>query len=146
MSNKQTLQSHNTQLQGLIDKANALPDAGSGGSGGGASVETCTVTIQFTSSGDPANVTISGVQYIDGHISPLAIDDYDSNRTTGVTSPYVIENVVKNSTLSISCETYFMLGFVTVDGGEVNIHRPSRRLTVVTITDPIATVTIENAY
>ena len=43
MSYKETLQQHNTDLQGLIDKANALPDAG-GGSGGG-SVETCTVQI-----------------------------------------------------------------------------------------------------
>ena len=36
-----TLTSHNKQLQGLIDKANALPDAG----GGGGSLATCTVTI-----------------------------------------------------------------------------------------------------
>ena len=42
MSNKTRLQTNNTNLQALIDKANALPDAGSGG---GASVETCTVTI-----------------------------------------------------------------------------------------------------
>jgi hypothetical protein len=33
MSNKETLQSHNTQLRGLIDKANDLPDAGGGGEG-----------------------------------------------------------------------------------------------------------------
>lgn len=38
-----TLTSHNTLLQGLINKANALPDAGSGGGGG--SLATCTVTI-----------------------------------------------------------------------------------------------------
>ena len=42
MSNKTRLQTNNTNLQALIDKANALPEAGSGGS---ASVETCTVTI-----------------------------------------------------------------------------------------------------
>jgi hypothetical protein len=40
MSNKIRLQTNNTNLQALIDKANTLPDAG--GSGGG-SVETCTV-------------------------------------------------------------------------------------------------------
>ena len=38
-----TLTSHNTQLQGLIDKANALPDAG----GGGGSLATCTVRFYF---------------------------------------------------------------------------------------------------
>jgi hypothetical protein len=43
MSNKTTIQSHNTRLQNLIDTANSLPDAGSGGG----AVETCTVTIEF---------------------------------------------------------------------------------------------------
>ena len=41
MSNKLRLQTNNTNLQALIDKANALPDAG----GSGGSVETCTVTF-----------------------------------------------------------------------------------------------------
>lgn len=35
MSNKSRLQTNNTNLQALIDKANALPDAGSGGGSGG---------------------------------------------------------------------------------------------------------------
>lgn len=42
MSNKTRLQTNNTNLQALINKANALPDAGSGGG----SAETCTVTIE----------------------------------------------------------------------------------------------------
>ena len=46
MSNKSRLQTNNTNLQALIDKANALPDAG--GSGGG-SVETCTITVMLDS-------------------------------------------------------------------------------------------------
>lgn len=41
MSNKSRLQTNNTNLQELINKANALPDAG----GGGGSVESCTITI-----------------------------------------------------------------------------------------------------
>lgn len=47
MSYNSRLQEANTDLQSLIDKANALPDAGSGsgGGGGGAAIETCTVTI-----------------------------------------------------------------------------------------------------
>ena len=45
MSNKTRLQTNNTNLQALIDKANALPDAGSSGGG---SVETCTVNILST--------------------------------------------------------------------------------------------------
>lgn len=42
MSYKSTLQEHNTLLQQAIDKANALPDAGSGGGG---TVETCTLKL-----------------------------------------------------------------------------------------------------
>lgn len=45
MSNKTRLQTNNTNLQALIDKANSLPDADSGGGSGGGSVETCTVRI-----------------------------------------------------------------------------------------------------
>lgn len=51
MSNKTQLQTNNTNLDALITRVNAakdtaasLPEAGSGGSGGG-SVETCTVTV-----------------------------------------------------------------------------------------------------
>ena len=44
MSNyNEQIQQHNTSLQALIDTANALPNAGSGG--GSAGVETCTITL-----------------------------------------------------------------------------------------------------
>lgn len=46
MSNKSRLQTNNTNLQALIDKANNLPEAGSGGG----SVETCTVTLNVADS------------------------------------------------------------------------------------------------
>lgn len=42
MSYKSTLQEHNTLLQHAIDKANDLPNAGSGGGG---AVETCTLKL-----------------------------------------------------------------------------------------------------
>ena len=45
MSNKTTLQSHNTRLQNLINTANSLPDAGSGG-GSGAKLKTCQFSIE----------------------------------------------------------------------------------------------------
>ena len=54
MSNKLRLQANNTNLQELINKANALPDAG--GSSGGGRVETCTVTLNVVGS---LNVDIS---------------------------------------------------------------------------------------
>lgn len=50
MSNKTRLQTNNANLQALINKANALPDAG--GSGGGI----CTITVQ-------SNYPIDGIYY-----------------------------------------------------------------------------------
>jgi hypothetical protein len=44
MSNKSRLQTNNTNLQALIGKANALPEAG-GGSGSVEDVDTCNVVI-----------------------------------------------------------------------------------------------------
>lgn len=75
MSNKTQLQTNNTNLDAIIARVNAakntaasLPEAGSGGSGGG-SVETCTVTSTATTnnksvyytegSGNLQNVTMS---------------------------------------------------------------------------------------
>lgn len=52
MSNKSRLQTNNTNLQALIDKANALPDAGSGGS------ETCELTITTSAMDVPLPITI----------------------------------------------------------------------------------------
>lgn len=45
MSNLTQLQANNQSLQACINKANSLPDAGSGGGGG--SIETCTVTFSI---------------------------------------------------------------------------------------------------
>lgn len=44
MSYKSDLQQNNADLQSILDGVNALPDAGSGG---GASVETCTVNVVY---------------------------------------------------------------------------------------------------
>lgn len=61
MSNKTRLQTNNTNLQALIDKANALPDAE--GSGGG-SIETCEVILSNES---PVDGTSLIVYYVDGN-------------------------------------------------------------------------------
>lgn len=58
MSNKSRLQANNINIQALIDKANSLPDAGSGG--GGSSGGTVTVLV----SGNPEPGTY--IYYIDG--------------------------------------------------------------------------------
>ena len=61
MSNKSRLQTNNTNLQALINKANALPDAGSGGS-----LETCTGTLSIPSDVPLADPVM--VYYIDSDL------------------------------------------------------------------------------
>ena len=58
MSNKSRLQTNNTNLQALIAKANALPNADAGGSSGGGSIETCTGTMTFSGIPAPNMATI----------------------------------------------------------------------------------------
>ena len=84
MSNKSRLQTNNTNLQALINKANNLPDAGSGGSDGG-SVETCAVTILLD--------------------SPLAVENpsctvYYTNGSNTVQN-YILDNPIFGSSFTI---------------------------------------------
>lgn len=68
----------------------------SGGSGGGANIETCTVTLSTGSSNTDTTWLIDCVSYvklIDGKMSPVAI----SNSTYG---PLILTDVVKNTVLT----------------------------------------------
>lgn len=59
------LSKNTTDLDALIDKANALPDAGTGGA-----VETCTVTISAEDNSSPRLQFVSYATYEDGKITP----------------------------------------------------------------------------
>lgn len=102
MSNKSRLQTNNTNLQALIDKANALPDAG--GSGGGASVETCTVTVT------PSYVELFDLTYTainsDEAITVIYIPRADEATT--------LENVVVGS--AITCAVNCISPGTAIDG------------------------------
>ena len=85
MSNKTQLQTNNTNLDALITRVNAaketaasLPDAGSGGSGGG-SVETCTVTM-VNNTDD--TLDILGMWYDGSSILSYQTPVYDGDTTT----------------------------------------------------------------
>ena len=92
MSNKTRLQTNNTNLQALIDKANALPEAGSGTGGG--SVETCTVTID-----NEIYYCSWGLFYsclIDGKVELVATNlEFESK---------ILENVIKNSYITVKID------------------------------------------
>lgn len=82
MSNKTRLQTNNTNLQTLINKANSLPNAG--GSSGG-SIETCTVVIDIMA-------PIQGVE-------AYYIGDGMTLQSTDISMMGATINVVKNTML-----------------------------------------------
>lgn len=112
MSNyNETIQQHNTSLQALIDVANALPEAGSG-----ASVETCTVSINDNEV--LINCHFTGtILNEQGNISPAHQDGYalrDGNSY----------NYLKNSSFTIIDESFtlgYYLGNLNVTGGFVEL-------------------------
>ena len=143
MSNKLRLQTNNTNLQALIDKANALHDAG--GSGGGR-FETCTVTISFTY-GDPTDVWISGTQLVDGNIQPFTFVD-NSNNPQSFTSPLTISNIVKNTLLTISGYGRYAIpsDVGTLTGCELAYSAVALKTFAVKVTDTTASVAVRNDY
>lgn len=90
MSNKTRLQTNNMNLQALIDKANALPDAGSGGGG---NIETCTVTL----TADVGIIKYGVTKYVDG---VLTCENSVGNGAESLT----LNNVVKGSCLTVTCQ------------------------------------------
>lgn len=83
MSYNSRLQTNNTNLQALIEKANTLPDAGGGSEG---SIETCDVTVTDSTLN---NVWVS--QVIDGVIT--------GKQYTSTVSNTPITNVVRGSVM-----------------------------------------------
>lgn len=72
MSNKSRLQTNNTNLQELINKANALPDAGGG------SVKTCTVGVSL----DAPALMAPIAYYTDSNMIIQSVSLSDSNTLT----------------------------------------------------------------
>lgn len=102
MAYLETLTSHNTQLQGLIDKANALPDAGSGGG----SDEFCVICItrdEYYANNVSWIITYTSIE--DGIITPhqVMMPRYTFDIYLHVTHTQSIITITKES-------DYLMLG------------------------------------
>lgn len=101
MSNKTQLQTNNTTLDALITRVNAAKETAAslpeGGSGGGESIETCTVEIHMSSGKKCYATTVN----TNGNVvfsEVTSVNDYDTV-SGGIA---IIENVVCNS--FIYCE------------------------------------------
>lgn len=91
MSYLETLNSHNTQIQNLINKANSLPEAGSGGGG---SIDTCTVIINCTAAS--SGWKYSCTAYENNQFVIKCSDFYDGVSSSVIT----LTNVVCGSTIT----------------------------------------------
>lgn len=100
MSNKTRLQTNNTNLQSLIDKANSLPDISSGGS---ASIETCTVNI---TSDNNAIANYMFVTFENDQIGCV----YKMTVGSSTSTPMTVSNVVCGS-IAYIMGTYSFTGF-----------------------------------
>ena len=105
MSNKSRLQTNNTNLQALIDKANALPDAGGG------SVESCTITIVPDVMMAPGSPTY---WYTDAETMTIkSLSTQDATITVPKNSIIVIIDWSSYSTATGSCSQIFYQNMCT---------------------------------
>ena len=129
MTNSERLTSHNALIDEAIAKAEALPEAG----GGGASVETCTVTV--TCSGQLN--TVIAASFVDGDASYVGfIDGFFNPRYTAT-----LENVICGSPIIIT--TNVAIPGVTVGGGCVYIDYQQTNILCTAPTESGATGTID---
>ena len=121
MSYLETLNSHNTQIQNLINKANSLPDAGGSGGGSGG------VCPQLTIKGEIGPHILFGaaptltkvVYYSNGSLQELTAFD-SSNWEIGLEwnileTPYVLNNVDVGAPI-------FVEGYDADGGGQPNFY------------------------
>lgn len=102
MSNKTQLQTNNTQLASLIQTLQ-----GKAAGSGGASVETCTVTVNASALG-----MIGYTRYSDGAIEACQYTMTTSDKSENL----VFTNVVCNSALTYLSTSYFMIFATTISG------------------------------
>jgi hypothetical protein len=146
MSNKTQLQTNNTVLDGYIARINAAKDVAAGlpeASGGGSSIETCTVSISFNY-GAPNTMLISGTQLVNNVVQTFVINTYNGGDT--FSSPYNITNIIKNSPLTIVGDGSYALGSATCSGCELLCNAHGMECTLLKITDSNASVIINNDY
>ena len=131
-----------SELEEKIDTLNStLANKAAGGSG----VETCTVSVTFNG-GNPNAILISGTQLINGDIQTFVFENYTAASSSPFPSPYIIENIIKDSPLTIVGNGYYMLGQVTCSGCEMLCRAIGMGTVLSKITDSNASVVIKNDY
>ena len=126
MSNKTRLQTNNTNLQSLINKANALPDAGSGGGGGNIETTTLAIMTDYTSM-TRNNIYIGRVCcsiYENGIISSgtALYDDQNVQIPNVIMGSDVTILLTNTSGLALGIETYNTATVITQQNGVASLR------------------------
>lgn len=109
------LSKNTTDLQAILAAVNALPEAGSGG---GASVETCTVTISVETTNAQYIACVAVYTTFENGIMSVT---YTTPSISNATTPQVtLQNVVRNS----------MLAVYTVLGGQNSVSAVNATLVI----------------
>lgn len=123
-------------LTDLETAINDLPEAGT-------ALETCTVEINFLSSGAPRTLLVQGTTYTGGALSVL--DTYVTN-IAGSTDVFTIHNVVKNTAITITGIGSYDLGSTSCNNCELVRSTTATGSVYVKITEQDATISISNYY
>lgn len=145
-SGAEDLNTELTEQENLISQLSTILDNKASGGSGGASVETCTVTISFQY-GDPRDVWIAGTQLVDGNIVPFTFVDH-SDEPQSFSSPLTITNIVKNTLITVIGSGSYAISSTsfTCSGCEVAFVAISAKTVAIKVTDVIASCTIRNDY
>jgi hypothetical protein len=142
MSNKIQLQINNTSLDSYIARINAAKDivAGLPGAGGGASIETCTITFNYITN---ARMGINFIHYTKAGINgpelvSLQIEKYENYATT-------LEDVICNTMILVYIEEAFPVNELSSNIIEVSDMLGAGRV-FMPVSGGSGTITINNNF
>lgn len=120
-----TLASNNVDLQSILDKVNALPEAGSGGT----SVETCTIKL---ANGSGAYGTYYATTITDGNIDVSTGNIADESIANYVPDGVAAVEVICNSFMHLSVSDFRFASGIELSGGAELINRDTSTLYIKT--------------
>lgn len=126
------LTQNTTDLDALIAKANALPDAGSGGGSGGGAVETCTVEI---TADNGKILNYMAITYTDGNYETV----YEMTSGVDTNAPFVLSNVVCGTSVYIQ-SSYALGGFTCTNCEMTRIEASVAMVRITAGKDSVATI------
>lgn len=132
MTNSERITANNTRLSALVETAESLPDAGSGGGG----VETCTVTLKSVGVGYLREIYTT--QYVDGSLIQY-------NNIAPFSNTVTIENVVCGTVIwFITVQPIIPAYSTTQDSKQISGYQGNWAFTVATTAGVSCTIEVRD--